>query len=47
MAQHRCQMIAQALLTAWQQGKALPADRLECIRDRFVQANISLECTLP
>ncbi|MGF1591004.1 MAG: T3SS effector HopA1 family protein [Pleurocapsa sp.] len=43
LAQDRCQMIAQALITAWQQDKAFPADRLECIRDRFWQANISLE----
>lgn len=43
LAQHRFEIIAEALITAWQQNKVSIAERLECISDRFKQKNISLE----
>ena len=36
-------MIAEALITAWQQNQTSSIDKLNCICDRFIQVNISLK----
>ncbi|MGL5831791.1 MAG: T3SS effector HopA1 family protein, partial [Waterburya sp.] len=43
LIQHRCQLIAEGLITAWQNDLISPADRYKCISDRFQEENISLE----
>ncbi len=42
LAQHRFQLIATALVEAWQQSKTTAADKLEYISDRLAQAGINL-----
>jgi hypothetical protein len=43
LAQHHCRLIAEALMTARQNGKTSPVDKYKYISDRFLQENISLE----
>ncbi|MGL5075207.1 MAG: T3SS effector HopA1 family protein, partial [Waterburya sp.] len=43
LIQHRCQLIAEGLITAWQNDLISPADKYKCISDRFQEENISLE----
>ena len=43
LATHRFQLIAEALIMAWQQNLISPMDKLKCISDRFKRENISLK----
>ncbi|MGB5634284.1 MAG: T3SS effector HopA1 family protein, partial [Waterburya sp.] len=43
LAQHRCQIIADALVTAWQQNKISTAKKFECIKNCFRQENIDFQ----
>ncbi len=43
LAQHRFQLIATALIEAWQQSKTAPADKLKYISVRFAEAGINLQ----
>lgn len=40
---HRCQLIAQGLLNAWENGDETPEQRLSCIYEQFAQNNINLK----
>jgi hypothetical protein len=43
LTQHRCQLIAEGLITAWQNEQTSPVDKYKFISDRFQHENISLE----
>jgi hypothetical protein len=43
LTQHRCQLIAEGLITAWQNEQTSPVDKYKFISDRFQHENISLK----
>ena len=41
--QHRCRLVAEGLVDAWQAGRQDPASRLECVERRFRLSGLDLQ----